>query len=112
MKYGLGLWAEIPRSAWLAEFLLILTGAGLARRIYGKNKLRSPTIIMVGWHLLNYPGVFTNLPYTFGQVFRNNPNLLQLSIGLTFVATYLLPGLYISHALDKDDGTRTDEKSL
>lgn len=112
MKYGLGLWADVPRSAWFGELLLILTGASLASRCYGTRKMRSPTILMVGWHLLNYPGVFTNLPYAFGTLFRDNPNLLRLSIGLTFIASYLLPGLYVSYVLDKDDGTRIDEKAL
>lgn len=101
IKYGLGLWAEIPRSAWLGELLLIISGVGLASRIYGRKKVQSPMIVMVGWHLLNYPGIFTNLPYTFGQIFRTNPHLLRLSIGLTFVASYLLPGCYVSYVLDK-----------
>lgn len=103
VKYGIGLWADIPRTAWFGELLLIGIGAGAASTVYGAHKLRSPTILMLILHSMNYPGVLTNLPYTFGQLFQNNPNLLRLSIGVTLISTYLFPALYTSYVLDKKD---------
>lgn len=100
VKYGIGLWADIPKTAWFGELLIIGIGAAAASTVYGTRKLRSPTILMLAIHLMNFPGVLTNLPYTFGRIFQNNPSLLRLSIGLTFIATYLLPALYTSYVLD------------
>ena len=103
VKYGIGLWADIPKTAWFGELLIIGIGAGAASTLYGTRKLRLPTILMVAMHSMNFPGVFTNLPYTFGRLYRNNPDRLQVSIGITLIAFYLLPALFTSYVLDKKD---------
>jgi len=54
-------------------------------------------------HLMNYPGFFTNIPYTFGKIFQNHHFLLRLNIGMAFIVTYLLPGLFISRCLDEEN---------
>ena len=105
VKYGIGLWVDIPRTVWFGELLLIGIGAGAASAVYGTHKLRSPTILMLILHSMNYSGVLTNLPYTFGRLFQNNPNLLRLAIGVTLISTYLFPALYTSYVLDKKDGS-------
>ena len=101
-KYGLSLWQSIPIISWIGELLLILAAIGLIRTRYGRNKVRIPMLIMVFLHLMNYPGLFTNIPYTLGKVFQNHYSLLRLNVGLAFIATYLIPGLFISRCLDEN----------
>jgi hypothetical protein len=80
--------------------LLILAAVGLIRTRYGRNKVRLPMIIMVFMHLMNYPGLFTNIPYILGKIFQNHYSLLRLNVSLAFLGTYLVPGLFISQCLD------------
>lgn len=100
IKYGLSLWKYIPLISWIGELLLILISMALIRTRYGTNKVRLPLIIMVSMHIMNYPGLFTNIPYTLGKMFQNHHLLLRLSVGIAFIGTYLLPGLFISRCLD------------
>ena len=103
IKYGLGLWADIPKSAWVGKLLLIGIGASVISTQYGSRKLRSLTMLMFTLHLMNCPGVFTNIPYTLGRLFQNNHHLLRLSTGIAFVATYLLLGVFVSRVLNGND---------
>jgi len=105
-KYGLSLWRYIPIISWIGELLLILVAIGLIRLQYGTNKVRLPMMIMVSMHLMNYPGLFTNIPYTLGKMLQNHHFLLRLSVGIAFIGTYLLPGLFISRFLDGEDEKR------
>jgi len=102
-KYGLSLWRYIPIISWIGELVLILVAIGLIRTHYGRNKVRLLMMMMVPMHLMNYPGLFTNIPYTFGKIFQNHHFLLRLNIGMAFIVTYLLPGLFISRCLDEEN---------
>jgi membrane-bound metal-dependent hydrolase YbcI (DUF457 family) len=99
-KYGLSLWKYIPTISWIGELCLILVAVVLIRTRYGSKKVLLPLIIMASMHLMNYPGLFTNIPYTLGIMFHNHPLLLRLSVGVAFIITYLLPGFVISRCLD------------
>lgn len=100
-KYGLSLWKYIPIISWIGELLLILVAITLIKTQYGTKKVRLPLITMVSMHLMNYPGLFTNIPYTLSKTFQNHHLLLRLSVGVAFIGTYLLPGLFISRCLDE-----------
>jgi membrane-bound metal-dependent hydrolase YbcI (DUF457 family) len=107
-KYGLNLWQHMPIISWIGELLLILAAIGLIRTRYGRNKVRLPMIIMVFMHLMNYPGLFTNIPYILGKIFQNYYSLLRLNVSLAFLGTYLVPGLFISRCLD----AREEDKQI
>jgi hypothetical protein len=102
-KYGLSLWRSIPIISWIDELLLIFVGIGLIITQYGTNKVRLPMMIMISMHLMNYPALFTNIPYTLGKMFQNHHLLLRLGVGIAFIGTYLLPGSFISQYLDIED---------
>ena len=102
-KYGLNLWRYIPTISWICEFLLILVAIKLIKTQYGTNKVRLPLIIIISMHLMSYPGVFTNIPYTLSKMFQNHQLLLHLNVGITFIGTYLIPSLFFSRCFDKED---------
>lgn len=101
-KHGLSLWWYIPIISWIAELLFIVFAVSLVKTQYGLKKVCLPLIVMLVLHTMNYPGLSTNLPYTLGKVFQNHHFLLRLSVGVAFIASYILPGLFINRCLDKD----------